>query len=182
MLSTDNWCLKVAEKVYGPYTTDQLEAFAREGRLSAQSMIAPAGGKNWRPAKNYPNILRILEGKTTSRKTTAFGKQTPGTDSAVLADGEIANFILVFDVVSGAASRLEHIIRNIGPAFRLTDNVWTVASTQSVMGIKNTIAPHLQVREPVLVVDASRGRTAWQNFVPELHSRLTKALTRRIAA
>ncbi len=177
MLSTDNWCLKVAERIYGPYTTKQLEDFATQGRLSAQSLIAPAGGKIWRVAQQYPNISEILSGGNSRKKR--FGKNSAHTERSMPEEGAISNFIIVFDVVSGAASRLEHIVRNIGPAFRLTDNVWAVTSDQSVMGIKNTLAPHLQIREPIFVVDAQRARSAWQNFVPETHSKLTKAWTSR---
>lgn len=176
MLSTDNWCLKVAEKIYGPYTTDQMQSFAREGRLSGSSLVAPAGARNWRQARNYPNLLKAGNDNTASRNNSSFGKQQEA-EQGKLPEGAVSNFLIIFDEVSGAASRLEHIVRNIGPGFRLTSNVWTVASDQSVMGIKNTIAPHLQVREPVFVVDVHRGKSAWQNFVPETHSRLTKAWT-----
>ena len=175
MLATDNWCIKVAQRVYGPYTQEQMAAFATEGRLSGQSLVAPAGGKTWREARQYPAIAGLLDkgSKPTGR---AFGKNAAASpDSYALPDGAAANFVVVFDVVSGAASRLAHVLSALGPAFRLTDNVWTVASNQTAFGVKNAIAPHLALREPLFVVDCSRGRTAWQNFAPETHARLTKA-------
>ncbi|WP_306249676.1 GYF domain-containing protein [Parvularcula sp. IMCC14364] len=180
MLSTDNWCLKVEERIYGPYTTKQLETFASEGRLSPQSQIAPAGGKVWRAAHQYPTIAELLSGeKSKSQKN--FGRSNLRTQQSSLPDGAISNFIVIFDVLSGAATRLEHIIRNLGPAFRLTDNVWAVMSEQSIVGIKNTLAPHLQVREPVFVIDTKRGRSDWQNFTPEMHSKLTKSWINKVA-
>ncbi|MGV6800698.1 MAG: DUF4339 domain-containing protein [bacterium] len=179
MLSTDNWCMKVASKVYGPYTFTQMEDFAREGRLSAQSLVSPAGSQNWRPARQYQNFASTFN-KKAKPSNKSFGKNRTEAEG-VLPDGAVANFILIFDVVSGSAGRLEHIIQNIGPAFRITENVWTVASDQTVMSIKNTIVPHLQIREQVFVIDASRGKCAWQNFVPEIHSKLTKAWTRKAA-
>lgn len=177
MLSTDNWCIKVADRIYGPYTTAQMKDFAAEGRVNAQSMLAPAGGKIWREARQYPNISELLERRTspTNSKTNNFGKSTPGASKTLLAEGQRANFILIFDVTSGAAGRLEHIINNLGTAFRLCENVWALVSEQTVMGIKNALGPHLQIREPVFVIDTSRGRSAWQNFAPETHSKLTKA-------
>lgn len=173
MLTTDNWCIKVAERVYGPYTTDQLEKFAGQGRLGPRSLIAPAGGKMWRAAKQYPNIADILEsgGKTTGNSHAP--KPVAGNDNP-RDEVAIANFVVVFDVVSGAASRLEHVIRNLGPAFRLTDNVWTVSCDQTVMGVKNHIAPHLQAREPLFVVDSTRGKSIWQNFAPEKQAKMSK--------
>lgn len=178
MLATDNWCLKVAEKIYGPYTSAQMEKFASEGRLSTSSLVAPAGGKIWRAARHYPSLNDILvTGGSIPKRKASFGKSGSLPGGGTLEEGAIANYIIIFDVISGAASRLEHIVRNIGPAFRLTDNVWTVASDQTVISVKNAIAPHLQVREPVFVIDCNRGRSTWQNFVPETHSKLTKAWT-----
>lgn len=175
MLATDNWCIKVAQRVYGPYTQEQMSAFAAEGRLSGQSLVAPAGGKTWREARQYPAILGMLD-KGSKPAGRAFGKNaTEAAGAQPLAEGQTANFVVVFDVVSGAASRLAHVLSQLGPAFRLTDNVWTVATNQTALGVKNAIAPHLALREPLFVVDCSRGRTAWQNFAPETHAKLTKA-------
>ena len=177
MLATDNWCIKVAQRVYGPYTQDQMAAFAAQGRLSGQSLVAPAGGRTWREAKAYPAIAGLLDVRTKTGGTggKAFGKNAADPGAHALPDGAPANFVVIFDVVSGAASRLAHVLASLGPAFRLTDNVWTVSSTQTALGVKNAIAPHLALREPLFVVDCSRGRTAWQNFAPETHARLTKA-------
>ncbi len=172
MLSTDNWCIKVAQRIYGPYTVAQLEDFAREGRLTSSSMIAPAGGTSWRAARHYPAFQAMLNDKAKQRKK-GFGKNV-GNNSAY-EEGSVVNFIIIFDVISGSASRLETVIRGIGPAFRITDNVWTVQSDLSVMGVKNEIIPHLQVRESVFIIDCQRGRSTWQNFLPEAHAKLTKA-------
>lgn len=173
MLATDNWCIKVAQRVYGPYTQDQMTAFAAEGRLSGQSLVAPAGGKMWREARQYPALSTLLDGKKPDAKS--FGRSKPSAGPAALAEGATANFVIVFDVVSGSASRIAHVVASLGPCFRLTDNVWSVASNQTALGVKNALAPHLQLREPIMVIDCSRGRTAWQNFPPEQHAKLTKA-------
>lgn len=51
MLAAENWCVKVDEKVYGPYTTPQMRKFAHEGRLASWSLISPAGNREWREAR-----------------------------------------------------------------------------------------------------------------------------------
>jgi len=175
MLSTDNWSIKVAQRIYGPYTMDQLSAFAQEGRLTASTMLSPAGGNMWRAARQYPTFQKLLNRSTKTNKK-GFGK-TKSSQTSSFEEGAIVNFIVIFDVISGCASRLEQVLRNIGPAFRLADNVWTVQSELSVVGVKNEIVPHLQVREPVFIIDCQRGRSVWQNFVPETHARMTKAWT-----
>ena len=174
MLTTDNWCIKVAERVYGPYSTEQLENFAGQGRLGPKSLVAPAGGKMWRAARQYPNIAEILDSNQREQPAEATPRPADPAPSAE-DDTEIANFVVVFDVVSAAASRLEHVIRNLGPAFRMTENVWAISCDQTLMGVKNHIAPHLQAREPLFIVDSTRGKSIWQNFTPEKHAKLTRA-------
>lgn len=176
MLATDNWCIKVAERVYGPYTHDQMADFVSQGRLSSQSMVAPAGGTKWREARQYPPIASLLNGDAET-KTKAFGKANQKTPKTP-AEGETSNFLVVFDVTHGTAGAVEGILRGLGTAFRLTDNVWVLTSTHSALGVRNAVAPHITVREPVFVVDCGRGRTTWQNFVPELQSRLMQAWVR----
>ena len=173
MLATDNWCIKVAQRVYGPYTHAQMAAFAAEGRLSDSSLVAPAGGKTWREAQAYPALSDLLKGRA---EKASFGRA--GAQKGELAEGATANIIVVFDVVSGAASRLAHVLSTLGPAFRVTDNVWSIATTQSALGVKNAIAPQMNLREPLMVIDTTRGRTVWQNFAPEVHAKLTKAWVR----
>ncbi|MBB4659032.1 GYF domain-containing protein [Parvularcula dongshanensis] len=170
MLATDNWCIKVAQRVYGPYTQEQMSAFASEGRLSPSSLVAPAGGRTWREARAYPALSAFLE----RGQTKPFGKSTE-RKGGVPSEGELSNFVVVFDVASGAAGRLAPILSELGTAFRLTDNVWALATTQSVTGVKNALVTHLQAREAVFVVDCVRGRTVWQNFGPETHSKLTRS-------
>ncbi len=171
MLATDNWCIKVEDKVYGPYTNDQMTHFATEGRLSLRSLVSPAGGKIWREARQYPPLAALFNDETP--KSRSFGKASLG-HAKEIAEGETSNFVVIFDVTSGAAGRVENIMRGLGPSYRIADNVWVVSTAQSALGVKNAISPQLDVREPIFVVDCGRGRTSWQNFVPELHAKLTK--------
>ncbi len=86
-----------------------------------------------------------------------------------------ANFILVFDVVNAAASRVETALLCLGPAFRLAENVWTLNCPLTAIGVRNAIAPFLKRHETVFVVDATNGRTSWQNYAPEAHAKITQA-------
>lgn len=176
MLATDNWCIKVRDRVYGPYTHEQMKDFAGEGRLSSQSLVSPAGGNAWREARQYPPLAAVIKGGPAHAKS--FGKAGKDADNTGAAEGEEANVVVIFDVTAATAGRVNSLMHKLGTAFRMTDNVWVVRTTQSALGVKNALAPHLDVREPLFVIDTSRGRTSWQNFVPELHSKLTQAWIR----
>ncbi len=172
MLSTDNWCIKVNDKVYGPYTVSQLKSFHAEGRLSEQSLISPAGGKSWRYAAQCPSIASVFKApepaKHFGKKSSVLGKNAP-------AEGQLSSFVLVFDNKSGAASRLEQRIRAMGSAFRIADNVWALTSAYDIMDIQSDLGPHLQFREPLFITDAQRARSAWFNFTPDIQTKFSKA-------
>lgn len=199
VLSADNWCLKVEDKVYGPYTSVQLRKFAQEGRFAAWSMIAPAGSRDWREAREETALAAIF-GETPSRTPAnepGFGKQVQtGQEAAPAAPRRgprraktfggrrigaeapatsAANFLIIFDVVSGAASRVEGAVMGLGPAVRIADNVWSVTCAMTAVGVRNAIAPFIRPTESIFVVDATNGRSTWQNYAPEVHARLTRA-------
>lgn len=211
MLATENWCIKVKDKVYGPYTTQQMRKFAHEGRLAAWSMISPAGATAWREAKNEnvfssffgtePKASPLANGKAFGKRNDwdddgatpakiKTGAAAPQTKTAVKTkstkaapqESNAANFIVIFDVVSGAASRVEAAVMSLGHAFRIADNVWSISCELTAVGVRNAIAPYLRGSESIFVIDATRGRTSWRNYAPETQAKITAAyLTSRVA-
>jgi len=197
MLAAENWCIKVAEKTYGPYSTPQMRKFAHEGRLASTSLISPAGSRAWREAREENTFATFFgfsrkDGAKAGNRT--FGKRDdttpaqPANDAAAgprhkpqarkaasKPDIRLANFVVIFDVVNAAATRVEAAIFSLGQAFRLADNVWSVSCELTAVGVRNAIAPYLNSRESVFVVDATRGRSSWQNYSPEAQSKITAA-------
>jgi len=181
----DNWCIKADDRVFGPYTSGQLRKFAHEGRFAASSLIAPAGSRDWREASSENTFSSFFGARTAAntearagkpgepRRPRAFGNNSQ-THSPTEQTGP-ANFVLIFDVVSAAASRIEPALKSLGSAFRLADNVWAVSCALTSIGVRNAIAPFLRPNESLFVVDATNGRTSWQNYAPEAHSKISAA-------
>ena len=189
MLAAENWCVKVEEKVYGPYTTEQMRKYAHEGRLAGWSLIAPAGSRAWREARRESSFASFFgtEADNDAPKGRAFGRRDQtGDETGAARAGKrqapsLANFVIIFDTSEGAANRLESVIHSLGNAFRLSDNVWSVTCDLTAVGVRNAIAPYLSPKEGIFVVDASRGRTSWQNYAPETHAKITTAYTKTLA-
>lgn len=201
MLAADNWCVKVDDRIYGPYSSQQLRKFAHEGRLAAWSLVAPAGSRTWRAAREEVAFAAFFGEEATSSAASVrrFGKRDcseaaePRAESKTKAagsraatdrshsagpaemDAAIANFIIIFDVVSAAASRVETSILSLGQGFRVAENVWALTCELTAIGVRNAIAPYLLPRESILVIDTTRGRTSWQNHPPEIHAKLAAA-------
>lgn len=177
----DNWCIKANDRVFGPYTSEQLRKFAHEGRFAATSLIAPAGSRDWREAgaetafASFFGLTKPAPAARTNepRRPKTFGHVgVNGTPTDQIGP---ANFVLIFDVVNAAASRIEPALSSLGSAFRLAENVWTVNCALTAIGVRNAIAPFLRPNESLFVVDATNGRTSWTNYAPEAHSKISAA-------
>jgi len=196
MLAADNWCVKVDDKIYGPYSSQQMRKLAHEGRLASWSLISPAGSRAWREAQKETAFSQFFGFDEAAPRKAAnqrtFGKRDdtqnaePETADAKAnaakrrntpVEPSIANFVIIFDVVSASASRVEAAIMSLGAGFRIADNVWNVACELTAVGVRNAIAPYLNPRESIFVVDTTRGRTSWQNYAPELQAKITAAYT-----
>lgn len=195
----DNWCLKSNERVYGPYSPRDLKKFAEEGRFAAWSLVAPAGSRDFKEARLEPAFAQFFGLEKEPAGVRAFGKfdrdapspSAPAGDAAreprrarplgaaksVPSTDKIepANFVIIFDVVNAAASRVENALSGLGSAFRLADNVWSVNCALTAIGVRNALAPFLRPYETLFVVDATHGRTSWQNYAPEAHAKITQA-------
>jgi hypothetical protein len=202
MLAADIWCVKVDERVYGPYSSQQLRKFAHEGRLAAWSLVAPAGSRTWREAREESTFASFfgLDAPRASTSAKAFGKRsdmldeptatTAATTVKTMPEGFAintrtsakpsvetgpTNFVIIFDIVSAAASRIETAVLSLGPGFRIADNVWTVSCELTAIGVRNALAPYLLPRESIFVIASARGRSSWQNYAPEIHAKLAAA-------
>jgi len=183
MFAAENWCIKVDDKIFGPYTSTQMRKYAHAGRLSAASLVSPAGSRAWREAHKESAFSSFFgydnHSNTAHNDDHAFGKhgakeiRPPKTNGR--SQVQSANFILVFDVVNAAASRVGAAMQNLGSAFRIADNVWAVNCDLTAVGVRNAIAPYLKPRESLFVVDTTRGRTSWQNYSPTLHAKISEA-------
>lgn len=179
----DNWCLRANDRIYGPYSSAELRKFAHEGRFVASSQIAPAGSREWREARSEPAFANFFGFNARRGPEAGFGRASrrarplgkPSKDSSPAEQPAPANFVLVFDAASAAASRVENALASLGPAFRLADNVWTVNCSLTAIGVRNAVAPFLRPHEPLFVIDATNGRTSWQNYAPEAHAKITQA-------
>lgn len=184
MVAAENWCIRVANRVYGPYSTVQMRKFAQEGRLAPTSSIAPAGSREWRDASREPALCQLFPAfnRDASQPEPTFGRRGGNLETAASEQtaAQFATIVLIFDVVPATAARTEPAIRALGPAFRIAENVWTVQTRLTATGVRNALAPHLTPREPMFVVDATRGKTVWQNVPPEVESKLKRTLLRPI--
>lgn len=194
MLAADNWCIKVEDRIYGPYSSAQLRKYAHEGRFGPASLVAPAASREFKAARDEPAFSAFFGAAPAMRAPQpAFGRANVATaadhsnDATAgkrprssgarrhSAEAEVANFVIIFDSESAAANRIAPTLANLGPSFRLAPNVWTVRCAVTAIGLRNLLAPMLSPSDPVFVIDADNGRACWQNYAPEAHAKISAA-------
>jgi hypothetical protein len=189
------WTLNISGRIYGPYTSERMRAFATEGRLSPQSLVAREGTSDWHEAREEPEFADFF-GKPAAAGTP--GAETPQIANPTVVvpavnpmtqaptrpvaaapetspDGNrIAQFAVVVDLKSRSPGNLEQAVSSLGPAYRLLPNVWIVSTEQTVNAVRNRLVQELGKLDSLFVVDATRGKAAWFNFGPEADVRIRR--------
>jgi len=195
------WLLKYGERIYGPYSLDAMKSYIAEGRVIAQSIVAPEGtlpgAEGWHSAALYPDFAGIFTAprETAAAETPAVAPQPQPEPAAEQQDAraaygsakgqtdrrrqpETANFLVVMDIKARYAGPLEQAIMSLGPAYKLAPNVWCVNTNATATGLLNDLSIHIGKSDSMFIVDATRDRTAWLNLGPETDAKLRRVWRR----
>lgn len=200
------WLLKYGDRIYGPYTFDAMKSYIAEGRVIAQSIIAPEGtlpgAEAWHSAALYPDFAELFGASRPAPQTEApvqtaapqrqpdIERVEPQQDGGRSAYGsakgqtdrrrqpETANFLIIMDIKARYAGPLEQAIMSLGPAYKLAPNVWCVNTNATATGLLNDLSIHIGKSDSMFIVDATRDRTAWLNLGPETDAKLRRVWRR----
>jgi len=179
---SDYWIVSVSDRAYGPYTTEQMQGFAAEGRLAAASLIARAGETSFRSAGEVPEFSDLFQPSKIAPIARAESMQ-PNEPAAVQKfgrsdgdgrPGDRSRFIIITDMKSRSIQGVEEEIHKMGSAYSLLPQVWLLMSELSVNAIRNLLTPQLGKLDVLFVLDATRDKAAWFNFGPEADTRIRK--------
>jgi hypothetical protein len=164
------WTINVGGKVYGPYTSERMRAFAAEGRLTASSLLAREDSADWHEARDEPEFADLFG---SALEPSAPRKLVPDA-APPEAERGMAHFAIVVDLKSRTPGNLDQAIASLGAAYRLLPNVWIVSTDQTANAVRNRLVQELGKLDSLFVVDATRGKAAWFNFGPEADVRIRR--------
>lgn len=78
MADSDNWCMNVDGRVYGPYSHAQMREFVAERRLAYHSLVAPAGSRDFRPALQFPELKPLFSASAGAHESSGASAATGG--------------------------------------------------------------------------------------------------------
>jgi hypothetical protein len=196
---SDTWNISVGGRTYGPYTTQQMQAFAAEGRLAVHSLVAPAGDSLFRPAEEHAPLAKLFAPappatpvqptaqtlSATGKFVTAHGVETEediisptfGRSNDEPRTGDRGRFVVIAEMKSRSISGLEEEIFNLGPAYPLMPQAWLLISDVGINVIRNTLVQKLGKTDMLFIVDATHNKAAWFNFGPESDTRIRRVWT-----
>jgi hypothetical protein len=186
-----SWIISVGGRTYGPFTADQMQAFAAEGRLVAHSLIARNGEAAFGPAAQDPALASIFMSSSPSpafeaehsagvaaemktpqsqlEERSAFGRNDDRGEG-----DESSHFVIVADMKSRSIAGLEEEIHSLGPAYAITPQTWVLSSELSVNAIRNILIQKLGKLDVIFVIDATNDKIAWFNYSPEQEVRVRR--------
>ena len=182
---SDTWTISVSGRSYGPYTEAQMQAFAAEGRLAPQSLVARADENQYRAASEdavlgalfRPASPAPAQQAKPAQFFTAEGNediQSFGRQEEDAPAGHRTHFIIVADMKSRSISGLEEEIFNLGPAVPIMPQAWLLASDMAINAIRQLLVQKLGKLDMLFIADATHDKAAWFNFGPESDSRIRR--------
>jgi len=177
-----SWMVNVGGRAYGPYTDAQMAAFAAEGRLAPQSLIARSTEGNFRPAGEEPALAAFFTSvpsapivaepapRAEAKPAGMFGRNKDEGPKS----GEPSHIVVIADMKSRSIVGLEEEIYRLGQACPLLPQIWLLRTDQSVNAVRNHLVQQLGKLDVLFVVDATNNKAAWFNFGPEAEARIRR--------
>jgi hypothetical protein len=177
---------------WGPASADETlkPCFAPKPPVSGPAKdSAPAlkAQRQTRPVREA--LLKELEGL---RSPASFGskprpQETQAAEAAAEEDAEraeettepvSANLLLIYNVKSHSAGRLEEAIMALGAATKIQPGIWVLNAPYSAGSVRNQLIEHFAKSDTLFVVDATNDKVTWFNFGPELDARIRRVWKR----
>jgi hypothetical protein len=177
---SESWTISIGDRIYGPYTFEQMRAFHAEKRLAAHSLVARAGEEQFRLASEDPEFAVLFQPSEAPASAPPEAEAAPrfgGRPQLENADGP-SHFVIVADMKSRSIAGLEDEIVLLGKAHRFGPQAWVLSSEASLNTVRIALVQKLGKLDTLFIVDAARDRAAWFNFGPETDTRIRRIWSR----
>lgn len=158
------WWLREDEQIRGPYTGKQMLAFLLKGRIRPATLVRPDTEREWRPASEEPEFARYLTG--------AMPAYPPEAGPA----RHMPSFVIMVDGGACPAERIEAVIGELGPCYRLTADVWLLQCGLQLEKIRTYLVRQLAAIERLFIIDTRSATYAGYKFGNDLDQHVRKLI------
>ena len=175
------WTMNIGGRLYGPFTSERMRAFAGEGRLAAHSLVAREGSTDWHEARDEPEFADLFGPRANPSEPVLRSVPSQPAEQAPAARAKTessepirSHFAILIDRRSNSGGNIDDAVHSLGPAYRLLPNVWILTTEQTANAVRNRLVQELGKLDSLFVIDASRGKAAWFNFGPEVDAHIRR--------
>lgn len=158
------WFVSANNKMFGPYSQEQMKEFALQKRVGPTSMVRLGSDGDFMVAEQHAALARLFEEENISSSATKGAGGIHSKPMAGMPDGEMSNFVVIVDFKSGLARQFDSELKSMGRMFRLNSSTWLLQSERPSAAIKTALAPFVGGEDPILIIDCGRNRMAWHNM------------------
>lgn len=151
------WRVLVKDKPYGPYTLGQMQAFIEEGRIGLQTRVAKGEEAPIVTAENVKELQPALREKyiSTASKSDDEYQEQP------------RNYVVISRLSGSADDTLLRKLNTYGSFGEAMPGVYLLRSRNRISDIQKGLQSVSNIRDQMLIVDASNDRLGWFNLGPE---------------
>ncbi|MFP3944316.1 MAG: hypothetical protein ACLFWF_10505 [Alphaproteobacteria bacterium] len=164
------WWVREEDRIRGPYTGKQMLAFLLKGFIRPGTPVRPDTEREWRLASDDPEFARYFAEPAAGAMPAA----PPGTEERPAR--RLPHFVIIADGGACPAGRIEDMIGELGPKYRLTEDVWFLQSALPVEKIRTYLARQLSSIERLFIIDMRTGNWASHKFGEELEEGIRRLI------
>ena len=150
------WRVLIKDVAYGPYTLGQMQAFIDEGRVGMQTRVAKGEHAPIVAAESAKELQPALRKKYVSRPT---------------ADDDHSeaprNYVVIAQLAGSTNDELARQLNAYGSFGETLPGVYLLRSRTRLSLIQKGLQSITNIRDRVLIVDATNDRLGWFNLGPE---------------
>src|SRR5882672_8178111 len=125
--AAETWWVKIAEKVYGPYSREQMARFVAEGRVTASSLVSLAQNGEWLEARHSPALASAL--------ANARAFKSDNGEHAI-----DANLLVYVEISSGVSPRIEVELRRMGQVMEINSGLYLMRTQRTAGVVRNAMS------------------------------------------
>jgi len=153
------WFIRAAGRIWGPYPEARMADFVAEGRVAAETPVAPTAEGPFVAAGHQARLYRLFAGPEAETGQPAPGPQEAAATSRAL--------LVWASLKSRRLDRLEALIGVLGPYVQVEPGLWLVRTPMTPAALRNALTRRLEAEDRLMVLAAPLGEVAWFNLEGE---------------
>lgn len=182
-LGEDIWYVLVDSQSYGPYASDIMASFVREGRIISTSLISRHPQQGFIPAATVPifqNWSRVTmqalaqpQAKAQIQTHGHSRHQQPATPAPQTTQSiKETLFIVMAEVDPKTGMNFLRALQNFGYVQRIGDSVWLLHASHNLSDVKAALSETLTKRDRLFIHDCFANQQGWENIGADLDGRI----------